>query len=319
MPTAIQIQPSEEQAALLTVKPNTSFDGVSVIIPAYNCGAEISQAVECALNQQNVTVEVIVIDDGSTDDTANIVQLIQSQHPASVRVFSQDNHGPAAARNLGIQQAAYEWIAFLDHDDMWTPNKLIRQLDSARATESALVVTAAKNFDETDRVGEVRRAPHNLDSCDVYHALLRDNFVTLSSVLVRRSTIKEAGGFDERWKGVEDWALWLSIAELGVRFASINEPLVGYRWHGQSLSHRHDSMQRQRQNLIRQALSTPRGRALNGGERRRIQSEERICSGWFMAEQSTSRAALFYVQALIAWPFAAAAWKGLIKSLLGRK
>ncbi len=233
-----------------------------------------------------------------------------------MRILTQENQGPAVARNLAVQHATSEWVAFLDHDDTWAPDKLMRQLETARVTGAEVVITAARNFDVTDRVAEVRPTPEDLDSCDPLKLLLYDNFVTLSSVLMRRSVLMEAGGFDKRWTGIEDWALWLTLAGNGVPFAGVNEPLVGYKWHAQSLSRRHEFIQQQRRSLIRHALNTQVGQSVTTVERRQILAAERVCSGWFMAQQSKLRAATIYGQAVIAWPFQADAWKGLVKCAL---
>lgn len=289
---------------------------VSIVMPVYNCGPEILGAVQSALGQNGVDTELVIVDDGSTQETRYLLKSIAEQFGDRVTLVHQSNGGPAAARNRGLREARHDWIAFLDHDDEWSPNKLSLQLKAARETDSDLVYTAAKNVGETSRVDAVRAAPILNNELELYPELLNDNFITLSSVLVRREKLQESSGFDERWRGVEDWALWLKLARNGCRFAAVNRALVSYRWSGSSLSHAHDRMQNQRRALLSEELSSESGRQLSFIRRRQIQANERLCSAWFSAESSAAKAFRIYLQALCLWPFSAAAWKGLIKSTL---
>jgi glycosyltransferase involved in cell wall biosynthesis len=292
---------------------------VSVVIPAFNCGDEIVGAINSALAQVGVVTEVLVVNDGSTDGrTVEVLRQLQLHHPEQLTVLHQPNQGPAAARNNAIREAKGDWVAFLDHDDRWSIDKLQQQLKIAIDHAVDIVLTAAENFDDIRRVAQLRAVPAIDTQTDVYRELLADNFVTLSSVLVRRDCLLMAGLFDEQWKGVEDWALWLTLANIGCRFSSIPDPLVQYRWHATSLSRNHDAMQRQRRELIRQSLKSARGRQLNRRDRRKILADERLCSAWFMAEASPRKAILLYLQALRHRPLDVPAWKGVIKGLLRR-
>ena len=289
---------------------------VSVIVPCYNCGNEASKAIESVLNQSMQDFEILLINDGSTDDTEDHLKAL-AETDERIQFFTQKNMGPAGARNHGCRVAQGEWVAFLDHDDTWESEKLAMQLAAARKHKADIVFTTVQNIDPTDRVAEARIAPSVQDSQEtVYQELLHENFITLSSALVRLELLKQVGLFTESWCGVEDWALWLKLAEQGSRFYGIDESLVNYYWMESSLSKQHDSMQEQRQALVAESLATSAGQRLGLIERQKIKSSERQCSAWFAAGSSSTSSARMYYQAVIAWPFQVNAWKGLVKSLL---
>lgn len=189
---------------------------VSVVIPAYNAAEWISEAIASALAQTSPPLEIIIIDDGSTDSTADVA----GRFPAPVRLLRKPNGGPAAARNFGIAAAAGEWIALLDADDRWAPTKLEKQLALAEP-DVVLIHTGLEN--EEDEPG----LPDRLGFEDLWQA----NRIANSSVLVRRDTVIALGGFDEdpRLKSVEDYHFWLRLAFSGGRIAFCREPLTFYR------------------------------------------------------------------------------------------
>ncbi len=170
--------------------------GFSVIIPAFNAAGYVSRAIESALQQTYPPLEILVIDDGSADNTAQVV----AEYPTPVRLLCQANGGPGAARNRGVREAQGNWLAFLDADDVWLPNKLERQ--APYTAQPAVGVVHAREA----KAGEAAKATFN--------ALWTCNTVQLSSALVRRTAFEEIGGYDEDRAliGVEDWNLWLRLA-----------------------------------------------------------------------------------------------------------
>jgi glycosyltransferase involved in cell wall biosynthesis len=172
---------------------------VAVIIPVYNGAQEIAGAIRSALEQTVPPDEVLVVDDGSTDHTADVVR----GYP--VTLIQQRNAGPGAARNRGAEASRSEWLAFLDHDDRWHPEKTARQLSCAAAGG--------------DQIGVVYSCHAQRDEVPFsWDALWNRNIVgTPTGVLVRRRCFLEAGGFDERRAliGTEDHHLWLRIAAMG--------------------------------------------------------------------------------------------------------
>jgi glycosyltransferase involved in cell wall biosynthesis len=205
---------------------------ISVVIPSYNSGAYIVDAVESALAQTYPTKEVIVIDDGSTDDTrARLTPWLDK-----VRYIHQANGGVSQARNRGIAEARGEAIAFLDADDQWLPTKLTRQWETLSAHSAAsLVHTDVVNLHESTGERVYEDARRREFSGDCYLALFRGNRISPSSVLVKRNVLEAIGGFDEAIQGAstEDYDLWLRIARR-YSFCYLPELLTVYRLHSQN-------------------------------------------------------------------------------------
>ncbi len=205
---------------------------VSVIVPAYNSAATVVEAVESALAQTVPAGEIVVVDDGSLDATAAIVR---ERYP-QVRLIEQANTGPAGARNAGVRQARGEWIAFLDADDIWVPGRLERQMDCLNQCPDAVMLCGGRReFGES-----VTLDPR--PSCDriafrevTLDELARHNPIVTSTALVKRSAFDAVGGFDEQFRGPEDYDLWLRLAAQG-RIFEMGEPLACYRHRPGSLS-----------------------------------------------------------------------------------
>ncbi|MGD0730480.1 MAG: glycosyltransferase family A protein [Terracidiphilus sp.] len=202
---------------------------ISVVIPTYNGSHFIAETLESVFAQTIHPDEVLVIDDGSTDDTAAIAESFTPQ----VSVFRRSNQRQAAARNFGAQQATSEWIAFIDHDDLWEPNKLERQMDElARHPEADLCYTGLvllMQQGETAIPGRVWDVP---PAKDIRKALFSDVPFLPSSVIIRRSTMLAVNGFDPKvCHGSEDYDMWLRLLHSGAKFAACREPLFQYRRH----------------------------------------------------------------------------------------
>ena len=207
---------------------------ISVVIPAYNASRFLAATLESILAQTLPADEILVIDDGSKDGTASIAEAFGPP----VRVIRRQNAGQAASRNFGVQQATSEWIAFLDADDLWQPNKLARQMEELNRNPAAdLCYTGRVEFTEHDGVierGNVMPVPA---PADLRQALFRNTTFMPSSTILRRSTFLAAGGFDAKYKIIEDWDLWLRLLRDGTVFAACLEPLLLYRIHLNSVSH----------------------------------------------------------------------------------
>jgi glycosyltransferase involved in cell wall biosynthesis len=205
---------------------------VSVIIPAFNAADTIGETLSCVANQTHRELEILVVDDGSTDGTVEIAASIQDPR---LRIESIPNAGVSAARNQGVMETAGEYVAFLDADDLWLPTKLERQIEMLEATsEAGLSVTAATRVNAAARPLEHMPVWEGEDPCE---ALLLHSMVIgcISSGVVRRSVLERAGGFDQQLSQSADWDLWLRLART-TKFAVIDEPLVLYRSHPQSMS-----------------------------------------------------------------------------------
>ncbi|MEA2573723.1 MAG: hypothetical protein QOH93_1021 [Chloroflexia bacterium] len=206
---------------------------VSAVITTYNYGRFLPPAIESVLAQTLRPDEIIVVDDGSTDDTAAIVARYADR---GVRYVYKENGGGSSARNAGILAAKCELIAFLDGDDRWLPHKLERQIEQmVRHPHVGLVSGSEWQVDER---GEhpylVARQP--LEAAHVYKRMLVENFIGNTSLaLVRRSVFARVGTFDEKVPLGHDWDMWLRIAR-EYPVSVIEEPLIYYTRHSGSLS-----------------------------------------------------------------------------------
>jgi GT2 family glycosyltransferase len=215
---------------------------VSVIIPAYNAAAFIAEAVQSVRAQTFRDFEIIVVDDGSTDGTDEVVRRLGP----GVRYHRQPNRGVAAARNAGIELSRGDLVCFLDADDLWMPDKLARQtafmaahpdigLLFADATESHGDVVQKASIVASMRCGAAIASQVPIEGA--FRKLLVENFVPTSSVMLRRVAVATAGLFDVTLPNVEDRDMWLRIAA-HFPIACLPQVLVRKRSHGANISTR---------------------------------------------------------------------------------
>jgi len=206
---------------------------VSVVVPAYNSERTIGETLHSVRSQTHQNLEIIVVDDGSTDATAAIVRI----HKASddrIRLIEQNNAGVAAARNAGAEQARGEFLAPIDADDLWDPRKIAKQLEAfARSPPTVGVVyTWFALLDEESRIIHTKHRPDYAGH--VLPNLAEFNFVgNGSSPLIRLDAFRQTAGYDPTLKarggqGCEDWKLYCELAER-VEYAFVGEHLTGYR------------------------------------------------------------------------------------------
>jgi Glycosyl transferase family 2 len=227
---------------------------VSVILPVYNGAEFVGPALESTLSQTYQNLEILVIDDGSTDGTPAILDLYAARD-ARIRVLSQANSGVARARNRGIAEAHGDFIAPLDADDLWEPTKIDCQvrriLESGERT--GLVYSWWVWIDRDGAL--LDRSPRWMMEGSAFELLLQMNFTGNASVpLFRRCCIEEAGGYNESLAaadagGCEDWELALRVAER-YDVAVVPEILLGYRRHRGSMSTTCDRMWRSQQLVV---------------------------------------------------------------------
>ncbi|MEO1124749.1 MAG: glycosyltransferase [Cyanobacteria bacterium J06635_15] len=225
---------------------------VSVVIPAYNALPYLPKTIDGVLQQTFQDYEILVVDDGSTDGTAE--WLAQHNDP-KLRVLSQPNQGCSTARNLGIAQATGDYIAFLDADDLWHPTKLEKQVRCLDGNpQVALVNTGITNIDQQGNPLKGDYLPNEADSN--WPNILLENPIHCGSVpLVRRSCFEQLGDFDTHLKSAEDWDMWIRIAA-NFQIAALAEHLVYYRIHPGSKSHRLQFHLDSRIAVIEKAFST---------------------------------------------------------------
>lgn len=214
---------------------------VSVILPAYNARAYIAQAVASVLTQDYANLELLVVDDGSTDGTA--------EHPAlqdeRIRILQQTNAGPAAARNLGLAQAKGDLIAFIDADDLWLPGKLTTQVSYLQTHPDVSIVfggfqrwePAADGHFVMPTVTAAPGVPHGLTQPSgwIYTDLLLDSVVHIITAMVRREVFDAVGHFDTQLPTGEDYDFWLRVSRL-FQIHQLARTLACYRIHPHSLT-----------------------------------------------------------------------------------
>src|SRR5690349_20071317 len=200
---------------------------VSVVIPTFNRWPMVAEAIASVMAQREVDFELIIVDDGSNDETsARLPRLIGALDAAHrlVSILRTENYGPAAARNRGAAAAGAPFIAFLDSDDLWEPCKLERQLEYMRQRPECLV----SQTEEIWMRGGVRVNPgrrHHKRAGDFFFDSLRTCLISPSAVMMQTSLFRELGGFDEDLQAAEDYDLWLRLL-LEHRVELLSEPLV---------------------------------------------------------------------------------------------
>lgn len=197
---------------------------VSVIIPTYNRAHIIGRALHSVLHQTYQNIEVIIVDDGSTDNTKAIVESFADSR---VRYICHDKkQGAAVARNTGIKAASAEFIAFQDSDDEWLFEKLEKQMDAfSQASAKVGVVYTGFLRLENNQASYYPPSDVSAPSGNVLKALLHGNFVTTQSAVVKKDCFLKVGLFDEQMPRLQDWELFIRIAKY-YEFVCINEPLL---------------------------------------------------------------------------------------------
>lgn len=221
---------------------------VSVVIPTFNAVGFLPTAIESVLEQTYKNIEVVVVDDGSTDETAETVR----KYPVTY-IKIEHSGGPATPRNVGIEKAMGELVAFLDSDDIWLPKKLEKQVNFMEKGRFDFVSSDAGVIDERGKRTKKSYLEHlgKLKSLgyDAFPELYKRNFVVTSSVLVKRIIFDRAGLFDQSPElvGVEDYDLWLRTAARGAKFGFLRESSLLYRDRAGSLSVRVQSLNYERE------------------------------------------------------------------------
>lgn len=230
---------------------NTANPLISVIIPTYNRAKWLPRAIDSVLAQDDAAHELLVIDDGSTDDTAALMARYRQ-----VRYYQHPHKGVSAARNHGIRAAKGSWLAFLDSDDAWAPNKLSTQ-------RAALQQNPQYNVCHTDEIWYrhgVRVNPmqkHQKSGGDLFERALALCLISPSSIMVHKTIISRIGGFDEQLPACEDYDLWLRIL-MHDPVLYLDRPLtIKYGGHSDQLSRQHWGMDRFRIHAIVKCLNNP--------------------------------------------------------------
>jgi glycosyltransferase involved in cell wall biosynthesis len=201
---------------------------VSIIIPTYNSADYVCQAVDSCLSQTYRPIEVIVVDDGSTDGTRQKLQPLVDKD--LIRYFYQGNGERSKARNLGIASSKGEFIQFLDDDDLLEKTKIVKQVDFLKANPNYFGV-----YCSSSHFGDVEKRfakPHPVHTGVITKKLIKGNFILLNTMLTRRSEVR----FDQSFRTLEDWDYWFQVSLGGRRFGYIDEKLCRVRRHAKNTS-----------------------------------------------------------------------------------
>jgi len=209
---------------------------ISVITPAYNAAKYIGQAIESVQTQGIDEFEMLIIDDGSTDETREIILRYANDDPRII-LLQNEHSGVSEARNRGLEEAKFDWVALLDADDVFLTGKLLKQLESAKKFPEVLAWgTYAFNVGESGQIYDVTKtSPTDLKG---YQTMLSRGDVFMpknSSVLFRKSVFDRISNFESKYDSSEDIEFWSRVAAIGP-IVVIPEPLILYRLHPKSLS-----------------------------------------------------------------------------------
>lgn len=204
---------------------------ISVIMPCYNAAAYVEEAVASALGQSYGNVELIVVDDGSTDGSREILGELVQKHPQRIRLYSQDRRGPFPARNLGLGHADGGFIAFLDADDYWASDCLEKLHAALLGHEADLAYCGWQNVGEGGP-GSEPYIPPEYEKEDTAKAFLKSCPWPIHAALMRQSVIDAVHGFSLRRFSAMDYDLWLRIFGHTRALVRVPEVLAFYRWHG---------------------------------------------------------------------------------------
>jgi glycosyltransferase involved in cell wall biosynthesis len=208
---------------------------VSVIIPIYNRADLLPRAMSSVLNQTFQDFELIIVDDGSTDNTKQVVEEFQKKDKRIKYIWQENSGGPAKPRNIGIKDSQGEYIAFLDSDDDWLPEKLEKQLEifeKNRQTNLGFVGCNALIVKE-DKIQEYKTPKYK----NILPKILEGCFIwSCSSVIIKKLVLDKVGFFDENLKIGDDWDMWIRIIINGYSFDFVDEPLFKYYIHSGNIS-----------------------------------------------------------------------------------
>jgi glycosyltransferase involved in cell wall biosynthesis len=288
---------------------------VSTIIPAYNAAAYIREAIDSALAQTHREQEIIVVDDGSTDGTWEVLE----SYGDAIRAIKQPNGGVGQARNHAARIAHGDWLAFLDADDLWLPTKLERQLEEARCTGAALIYTNRENFGSCETVSTVQSDGVVLHEGDIFEPLILGNFITLSSVMLSKQIFWGVGAFEEarHLAAVADWDLWCRVAATH-HVALCRELLTRYRRHAEGMSRNVEQMRHGLFATLDRVFSLERASHLSPANRRRARARAWGVLGWVAANGRPFSSTPYFIRSTLLEPLSLQGWKQLLKSCLGQ-
>jgi glycosyltransferase involved in cell wall biosynthesis len=291
---------------------------VSVVVPTYNCARFLPEALESAFAQTYQPVEIVVVDDGSTDGSMDLL----SGYGSRVRLLRQPNQGVSAARNHGIRESRGEFVAFLDADDLWTPDKLEKQMALFADASVGLVHCGLEYIDEqghplgtnlTGRRGRVLRAITLLDGTVV--------LAGGSTAVVRKASFERAGHFDLEMSTAADWDMWRRVA-CHYAIDMVREPLMKYRLRPSSMHRNIAVFEHDMLRGFESLFADPSASEVHHLKRRAYGALYLMLSGSYLHEGRWDRALTYAARGVTSWPPSAAyvaslPWRMLRRRLFG--
>ncbi len=208
---------------------------VSVIIPTYNRAHLIGRAINSVLNQTHQGFELIVVDDGSTDNTEDVTKEFQQKDERVIYLRHKQNKGGSAARNTGIKASKGKYIAFLDSDDEWLPEKLEKQINMFNIVPDNIGLIYCGYYKILEKNGEILKEIIPIYKGDAYIKMLKRCILGSPTPLVRKNCFERVGLFDENLPSCQDWDMWIRVAKY-YNFDFIKESLAKYYIHGNQIS-----------------------------------------------------------------------------------
>lgn len=209
---------------------------VSVIIPSYNSGKYLNEAIESATNQTYKNLEIIIVNDGSSDNTKEIAKDWQKKDERIKYLKHQTNQGLAKARNTGIKNSQSEYITFLDADDIWLPQKIEIQIKKIKELDADLVFSNWYIWDPEKGIKVKAFETNPIQNKDLLNLFIKKNFGNPSTAFLKKSSLEKVGLFDENLKSSEDYDLWLRFLLKKMKIAFYPEPLIYSRKHPEQMS-----------------------------------------------------------------------------------
>ena len=280
--------------------PVQNRNTIAVIIPTYNSMKYFKETLESVLHQTLPADEILVNDDGSTDGTPAFAE----SYGPPIRVFRRANQRQSASRNFAATQTRCEWLAFLDHDDLWEPNKLQLQIEELTRNPTAdLCYSARVNLYEeggTFRLGDFFAVPA---ASDIRRALFVNTTFMPGSVLIRRTTFLAFGGFNPSIKLVEDWDLWLRLLHSGVRFAARQEPLLRMRFHAANQTNDALAALEERKEIYRRLVLPHLPRSTRWLAHQKSQSGQESATAYVLRKIGDPWNLSMMATSILRWPF----------------
>ncbi len=290
---------------------------VSVVITCYNYGKYLEHCLNSVLAQTYLNHEIIVVDDGSTDNTPEVMESFK--HLPNLIYLRQRNSGQANAKNVGIINSSGEFVAFLDADDMWCADKLDKQMQCFENTDVGVVYCRAKYLDEDNNVFSYDMTSPYLQPQRgiVTEWLFFDNFVQFSSTVVRRECFERFGLFDESLKMGIDWDLWLRIST-SYKFDYVDDRLFYYRMgHSGQMSRNVEERQRCSDRIMENFIDKYPG-VLSPSTIKKAYAITYYSRGEYYRNIDLHKSYKYFVDAIKRNPVEIGAYKGLIKNILHR-